>query len=120
MPNTSVEKASDRSRSATKRTAWLRRTGEMLIGNAPWARGVTVEPTAEPARTVDRWGSAGVVGADGGDLELEGDLLADEHAAGFQGGVPVDAPVLAVRSEEHKSELQSLMRISYAVFCLKK
>src|SRR3546814_5346963 len=39
------------------------------------------------------------------------------------------APVLAVppelksfdcRSEEHTSELQSLMRISYAVFCLKK
>src|SRR3546814_6842273 len=29
-----------------------------------------------------------------------------------------DAPVL--RSEEHTSELQSLMRISYAVFCLKK
>src|SRR3546814_1542462 len=26
----------------------------------------------------------------------------------------------AVRSEEHTSELQSLMRISYAVFCLKK
>src|SRR3546814_5482677 len=29
------------------------------------------------------------------------------------------SPVLA-RSEEHTSELQSLMRISYAVFCLKK
>src|SRR3546814_3447160 len=27
---------------------------------------------------------------------------------------------LTVRSEEHTSELQSLMRISYAVFCLKK
>src|SRR3546814_1331891 len=27
---------------------------------------------------------------------------------------------LASRSEEHTSELQSLMRISYAVFCLKK
>src|SRR3546814_2220272 len=27
---------------------------------------------------------------------------------------------LALRSEEHTSELQSLMRISYAVFCLKK
>src|SRR3546814_1311967 len=27
---------------------------------------------------------------------------------------------LGVRSEEHTSELQSLMRISYAVFCLKK
>src|SRR3546814_10546211 len=28
--------------------------------------------------------------------------------------------VAFVRSEEHTSELQSLMRISYAVFCLKK
>src|SRR3546814_3886870 len=28
--------------------------------------------------------------------------------------------VFFVRSEEHTSELQSLMRISYAVFCLKK
>src|SRR3546814_4446347 len=28
--------------------------------------------------------------------------------------------VLSDRSEEHTSELQSLMRISYAVFCLKK
>src|SRR3546814_5603595 len=28
--------------------------------------------------------------------------------------------VVALRSEEHTSELQSLMRISYAVFCLKK
>src|SRR3546814_1583535 len=28
--------------------------------------------------------------------------------------------VLVFRSEEHTSELQSLMRISYAVFCLKK
>src|SRR3546814_8895370 len=30
------------------------------------------------------------------------------------------APVMPPRSEEHTSELQSLMRISYAVFCLKK
>src|SRR3546814_8184999 len=30
------------------------------------------------------------------------------------------ARVRIVRSEEHTSELQSLMRISYAVFCLKK
>src|SRR3546814_9897509 len=29
-------------------------------------------------------------------------------------------PVFQRRSEEHTSELQSLMRISYAVFCLKK
>src|SRR3546814_6025737 len=29
-------------------------------------------------------------------------------------------PMAGARSEEHTSELQSLMRISYAVFCLKK
>src|SRR3546814_4531040 len=29
-------------------------------------------------------------------------------------------PYPTIRSEEHTSELQSLMRISYAVFCLKK
>src|SRR3546814_4196528 len=33
---------------------------------------------------------------------------------------PNGAQVAALRSEEHTSELQSLMRISYAVFCLKK
>src|SRR3546814_1542544 len=32
----------------------------------------------------------------------------------------LEARVLTDRSEEHTSELQSLMRISYAVFCLKK
>src|SRR3546814_3338947 len=31
-----------------------------------------------------------------------------------------EAPRTQTRSEEHTSELQSLMRISYAVFCLKK
>src|SRR3546814_7085817 len=36
------------------------------------------------------------------------------HSAKGGGGVGV------ARSEEHTSELQSLMRISYAVFCLKK
>src|SRR3546814_10297375 len=32
---------------------------------------------------------------------------------------PLSVPI-SIRSEEHTSELQSLMRISYAVFCLKK
>src|SRR3546814_9618997 len=31
-----------------------------------------------------------------------------------------DGGEVRIRSEEHTSELQSLMRISYAVFCLKK
>src|SRR3546814_901907 len=37
----------------------------------------------------------------------------------FAGGLDRAQP-MACRSEEHTSELQSLMRISYAVFCLKK
>src|SRR3546814_7870525 len=37
-----------------------------------------------------------------------------------RGGTARPARMRAPRSEEHTSELQSLMRISYAVFCLKK
>src|SRR3546814_10387955 len=33
---------------------------------------------------------------------------------------PMQQQVFAIRSEEHTSEIQSLMRISYAVLCLKK
>src|SRR3546814_3294298 len=40
-----------------------------------------------------------------------------QHAEHF---LEVRIQVLQRRSEEHTSELQSLMRISYAVFCLKK
>src|SRR3546814_9172027 len=46
-------------------------------------------------------------------LERRRDLVLDHFDAG---GVADDL----VRSEEHTSELQSLMRNSYAVFCLKK
>src|SRR3546814_9181364 len=38
----------------------------------------------------------------------------------FRGGPVPRLRKTLVRSEEHTSELQSLMRISYAVFCLKK
>src|SRR3546814_4535120 len=43
-------------------------------------------------------------------------------AAGDDASAPASAAVSVAtgRSEEHTSELQSLMRISYAVFCLKK
>src|SRR3546814_4112430 len=43
-------------------------------------------------------------------------------AAAIFAGQPVfwTLPPRFLRSEEHTSELQSLMRISYAVFCLKK
>src|SRR3546814_6962331 len=44
---------------------------------------------------------------------------ADARAAGVKSAKPVYT-VPTNRSEEHTSELQSLMRISYAVFCLQK
>src|SRR3546814_4157389 len=52
--------------------------------------------------------------------------LRGRHAApiastvGAPGYAPGSTKRSACRSEEHTSELQSLMRISYAVFCLKK
>src|SRR3546814_10190074 len=61
-------------------------------------------------------------------LEIETPLLAacllQETTKSSQGGkVSVGdwyEPSQCIRSEEHTSELQSLMRISYAVFCLHK
>src|SRR3546814_2492744 len=47
------------------------------------------------------------------------DLPADRRAAGVGGDVQRHVAG-DIRSEEHTSELQSLMSISYAVFCLKK
>src|SRR3546814_3039903 len=51
-------------------------------------------------------------------------LLLHQRPLGRDGGqalVPgLEGHVEDLRSEEHPSELQSLMRISYAVFCLKK
>src|SRR3546814_8511862 len=46
--------------------------------------------------------------------------LAKGETLGVVGETGCGKSVLAKRSEEHTSELQSLMRISYAVFCLKK
>src|SRR3546814_1880290 len=59
-------------------------------------------------------------------VELEGVEVAQHHDAFGRVGdlAPLDQvgeeARLLLRSEEHTSELQSLMRISYAVFCLKK
>src|SRR3546814_8234083 len=51
-------------------------------------------------------------GVEGKEAELQRELLALTAATRAEAG--------NFRSEEHTSELQSLMRISYAVFCLKK
>src|SRR3546814_12457556 len=53
-----------------------------------------------------------VIAGDGLHRVAAGTAYPDEPAAGAGAG--------SKRSEEHTSELQSLMRISYAVFCLKK
>src|SRR3546814_3322869 len=51
-------------------------------------------------------------------VDWHGTVLPISASVGYVEYAPTDTP--AERSEEHTSELQSLMRISYAVFCLKK
>src|SRR3546814_4645288 len=46
--------------------------------------------------------------------------LANNATSGLMSAVSASSCHSGSRSEEHTSELQSLMRISYAVFCLKK
>src|SRR3546814_2409218 len=58
-------------------------------------------------------GASAAHGAGRSDARRRGCRAAAAHAADLGVG-------RAGRSEEHTSELQSLMRISYAVFCLKK
>src|SRR3546814_3193454 len=65
-----------------------------------------------------------------GDVDDVGDIVTLPHQRPAQGvsediGAQVAKMSIIInrrsaRSEEHTSELQSLMRISYAVFCLKK
>src|SRR3546814_7895295 len=47
-------------------------------------------------------------------------LLAPESPESAAAAAPAATRIIQPRSEEHTSELQSLMRISYAVFCLQK
>src|SRR3546814_6034040 len=82
------------------------------------------EHDVSPARSVGVVGAAAVHGQ----MRMHGDvargighLLGQAELAALGKHVErITATVGAVRSEEHTSELQSLMRISYAVFCLKK
>src|SRR3546814_1067201 len=57
-------------------------------------------------------------------LRTRGSRLSDRTGAASSatwiGAIGATSGVRRARSEEHTSELQSLMRISYAVFCLKK
>src|SRR3546814_5143094 len=96
----------------------------------------TIFPYTTLFRSPDR---AAVAGMRAGGRDSRGDVRAtrdgEPRAAGGRaglgrvprGGAGIHRPGAygrrdagAARSEEHTSELQSLMRISYAVFCLKK
>src|SRR3546814_7887603 len=81
-----------------------------LFRSWPVLRGPPVHP--RPRRGVGQPSPRPRHGRGGADLQ--GAL--DGRAVGL-GDPAVEADL---RSEEHTSELQSLMRISYAVFCLKK
>src|SRR3546814_9422517 len=70
---------------------WLKGTGKLLGG-----------------------GKVEVTGADAGTVSAKHIVIATGSEVMPLKGIEID------RSEEHTSELQSLMRISYAVFCLKK
>src|SRR3546814_2830690 len=70
-----------------------------------WGRKTLTLNLAEPLETVP---------GEFADWKLE--LAGDGHELVYE----FDSQAEATRSEEHTSELQSLMRISYAVFCLKK
>src|SRR3546814_5488524 len=108
--------------------------GSGASGRAPWTG--LAAPSGKPARVVKAAGATkklldppsqtrapraqcaprqGAVGASRQDLAEE-----DEKALHKVLTFPETALECAARSEEHTSELQSLMRISYAVFCLKK
>src|SRR3546814_1468221 len=90
-------------------------TGQTYIGisNGPKATtyGLQLEATIQPAAGL-------LLNANYGYLQTK----YDEGSPGFpKGNAFAQAPKHTVnRSEEHTSELQSLMRISYAVFCWKK
>src|SRR3546814_10849232 len=58
--------------------------------------------------------------ASGRDQPRSARFQRDERRARLPGPDRTQGQAARPRSEEHTSELQSLMRISYAVFCLKK
>src|SRR3546814_7140818 len=76
-----------------------------------WTRGGS---SVVPPRLVAKWAK---------EVEQQRAALGTAREAAEQNDAALSrrlAELQAQRSEEHTSELQSLMRISYAVFCLKK
>src|SRR3546814_10862626 len=84
---------------------------------APFGHRSPAAVTVEDARTACRGQAVG----DRAAIEARGDRDRDTPwLPGAPAGVAKIGTDRLDRSEEHTSELQSLMRISYAVFCLQK
>src|SRR3546814_7924345 len=98
----------------------MRESDDQLIGMVT-ALAAQLAVTRERLDTVERLAeAAGLFGPDAVDR-----YVPDERAQGARDTIRqtlIDRIFRPIRdrSEEHTSELQSLMRISYAVFCLKK
>ena len=86
-------------------------------GGADWDEDEVPQPAGQGAAVAGEAGAEAVVPAPAAMFDED----QDHHEDVDMLGVPVggdQVPAVAVRSEEHTSELQSLVVISYAVFCL--
>src|SRR3546814_2630693 len=88
-------------------TTLFRSSDDVVAANPPYWRLLAHLPPESPYRCEY-------------ESKIPAHAKADLLYAYLQRSVDIVAPGGRIRSEEHTSELQSLMRISYAVFCLKK
>src|SRR3546814_9469353 len=103
-------------RSAASRRYRGRRCASASRRSAPAIRAAAARSKQAPARGMSPRRSLEAIGDPTLGQVIGGEF--DEHLVAHQHADAILAHL--ARSEEHTSELQSLMRISYAVFCLKK
>src|SRR3546814_2354585 len=121
--------SSDLEREVTDRRDMLKLAGAGLLGTGLsgfGAPGLAATAAAAPGAPgpAPTWtkGFDGQRKADLGDGRFLNPIMAGDHPdpSILKDGADYYMTFSTFRSEEHTSELQSLMRISYAVFCLKK
>src|SRR3546814_1686960 len=98
--------------SATVRETWR---GSPRYSDGPSRSGGSASTGGQASSTPGRCASSCVTAMRGLRFQMPDRPRLPEHVT-----LPLLTLVTAQRSEEHTSELQSLMRISYDVFCLKK